>query len=93
TRTLVEGGPDDAHRLAWIWCCVLSRAPSPDERAVLSALLSKHQAEFVADRQAARKLLGVGELPMANDLDTALLAAWTSVARTVLNLDETITRD
>lgn len=93
TRTLLEGGPDDAHRLAWIWRCVLARAPSPDERAVLSALLAKHHAEFATDPEAARKLLGVGELPIAADLDAASLAAWMSVARTVLNLDETITRD
>jgi len=38
-------------------------------------------------------LAGIGRTPDNPALDPARLAAWTSVARAVLNLDETITRD
>jgi hypothetical protein len=37
-------------------------------------------------------LLGVGDAPVPAGLDPAELAAWTSVARVLLNLHETITR-
>lgn len=92
-RALREGGADDAHRLAWIWRCALSRAPKPEELAVLSALLAKHRAEYAADPESARKLLGVGQEPADAGRDPATLAAWASVARAVLNLDEAITRE
>jgi hypothetical protein len=37
-------------------------------------------------------LLRVGERPVSSKVDVAELAAWTSIARVVLNLHETITR-
>jgi len=37
-------------------------------------------------------LLTVGESPRRTKIDAAELAAWTTVASTILNLDETITR-
>ena len=42
---------------------------------------------------AAAKLLGVGDSPLPPGADIAELASWTSVARTILNLHETITRE
>jgi hypothetical protein len=35
----------------------------------------------------------VGQAPVAKDVDAAELASWTSVARAILNLHETITRE
>jgi hypothetical protein len=37
-------------------------------------------------------LLKTGAAPVAKDLDKSELAAWTHVARVLLNLHETITR-
>ena len=42
--------------------------------------------------QSLLKLLGIGESPRNEKLNPAELAAWTMVASTVLNLDETITK-
>ena len=39
------------------------------------------------------KLVGVGESKFDAKLDASELAAWTTVASTILNLDETITRE
>ena len=39
------------------------------------------------------KLLGVGQSPRDTALDAAELAAWTTVTSTILNLDETITKE
>jgi hypothetical protein len=50
-------------------------------------------AEFRADKASAQKAVSVGQAPLPKDMDTAELAAWTSVARTILNLHEMITRN
>jgi hypothetical protein len=92
-RTLREGGTDDGQRLTWIWRRVLSRPPAPSERTLLSELLEKHRRDFAADRAAALQLRGVGQSAVDPTIDPGELAAWTSVARVILNLDESITRD
>jgi hypothetical protein len=49
-------------------------------------------AEYRSHKDAALKLVGVGESKPDPKLDTTELAAWTTVASTILNLDETITQ-
>jgi hypothetical protein len=49
--------------------------------------------QYTADKAAAEALLRVGDRPVSKEIPAAELAAWTSVARVVLNLHETITRD
>ena len=44
-------------------------------------------------RKAAEALVSVGISPRPKDVDAAELAAWTSVSRVLLNLNETITRN
>jgi hypothetical protein len=70
----------------------VARPIKPRETQVLLALLEKHRAEYQQEAQAARDLLTVGARPAAADLDPAELVAWTSVARSILMLHETITR-
>ena len=91
-RTLREGGADTPARVEWVYRTVLSRKPRPDEAVLLTSLLDKHRAEYQADRASASELIRTGERPAPADLDTTELAAWTSVARVLLNLHETITR-
>jgi hypothetical protein len=55
-------------------------------------LLKGRLTWFRKDRQSAVKLLGVGESPRDSRLDSAELAAWTTVSSVILNLDETITK-
>jgi hypothetical protein len=93
TKVLQNGGSTMDERLRFAFQRVLIRDPSPDERAVLGPLVERHRQEFAADRQAAEKLLGVGDLKAPADLDAAELAAWTSACRVLLNLHETITRN
>ena len=42
--------------------------------------------------EAAKKLLSVGESPRDEKLDPSELAAWTTVASTILTLDEVVTK-
>jgi hypothetical protein len=88
-----RGGSTTDHRLRFAFQRVLIRDPRPDETAVLLPLVEKHRDQFAADRAAADKLLGVGDLELPGELDAAELAAWTSACRVLLNLHETITRN
>lgn len=91
-RILKEGGGDTPARLTWAWRQALQRAPREDEVRVATALLEKHQAQYAQDAQAAGAILKVGLTPAPQDFAPAELAAWTSVARVILNLHETVTR-
>jgi mono/diheme cytochrome c family protein len=92
-RILKDGGSTPADRLDWAYRHALSRSPKPDEQQILMQLLEKHLKEYTADKPAAEKLIVSGEWPVAKNVNAADLAAWTSVARTILNLHETITRE
>lgn len=91
-RMLREAPADDNARVAWAFETVLSRAPSAREAQLVIDLLHEHRAEFAADTVAANKLIAVGQLPVPDTWPPEELAAWTSVARVLLNLNETITR-
>ncbi len=92
-RILREGGSTLDQRLAWAYRCALSRLPKDKERKILTDLFAKHCEEYRANRTSAQALLSTGEHQVAKDLDIVDLAAWTSVARVILNLHETITRN
>ncbi len=92
-RVMREGGDSSESKIEWIYRTVLSRKPRPPESGVMASLLDKHRSEYKADPRAANSLLQTGERPAPTHVDTTELAAWTSVARVVLNLHETITRN
>ena len=95
-RTLRAGNTTDEERLAYAFRLCVARHPQQDETAVLLALLDeqrKHLMETGGDpwELAAADPENPPELPP--DTTAADLAAWTTVARVLLNLDETITRE
>ena len=90
-RALLEGPATDDARLTWLFERVLQRAPRESERVVLLELVAKHRAHFAVHEGEAERLTSIGERPRAA-VDGAELAAWTSAARVLLNLHETITR-
>ena len=91
-RVLRECDGDSNQRIVWAWREATSRAPDPDEVAILRDVLDKHLAQFHADEKAAEALLKIGFASAPPDVAAAELAAWTSIARILLNLHETITR-
>jgi len=92
-RVVRRGGQTPRDRIGWAFAHVTSRLPEEREFAVLDDLLAKQAAHYRADPDAARKLVAVGQRPIPRDLDTSELAAWTEVARVLLNLHESMTRD
>ncbi len=91
-RIVKEGGAKPAERIDWAFRQAVSRSPTAEETKILAAIYQKHHEEYAADPSAAKKLLTDGDAPPPSDIDAVELAAWTSVARVILNLHETITR-
>jgi hypothetical protein len=92
-KILTEAGPSTEARLNWAWRKTLQRTPREDELSVLKPLIEKQQAEYDQNSNAAGLLLHVGQAPLSAQVSPAELAAWTSAARVLLNLHETITRN
>ncbi|MEA3209625.1 MAG: hypothetical protein QOE70_2682 [Chthoniobacter sp.] len=92
TRILRECPGDTPQRLTWAFRQALGRPPRADELETTSDLLHKHLTEYEAAADAAQQLVKTGLTPLPTDLPTPELAAWTNVARVILNLHETITR-
>ncbi|MCA9112947.1 MAG: DUF1553 domain-containing protein, partial [Planctomycetaceae bacterium] len=93
SRVLTEAGDTTDARLDFVFQQALSRNPDELERSVLTELLNRSRADLQEHPDAATALLDVGLAPHHDDLDPIELAAWTSVTRAVLNLNETITRN
>jgi hypothetical protein len=93
TRALCEGGSTIEERITWSFRTVLSRRPEPAEAAVLADEYKAHLARFTADPDAANRLIAVGQSKPRPELAPRELAAFTLVANTLLNLDETLTRN
>ena len=92
TRIIQEGGKSVADRINWAYQWTLSRLPQPAELEIMTNFYEKHQAEYTDNLDAANTLVAMGEAPVTEDIAPDQLAAWTSVARVILNLHETITR-
>jgi hypothetical protein len=88
---LLEKAPEP-ERLRWAWQRALQRNPSQEELAMITPVLENHRALYKQNPARAGELLGVGQAPLPKDTDPTELAAWTHVARILLNLHETITR-
>ena len=80
-------------RLDWAFRQALQRSPEPAEARALLDLLQKQRIACEADPKAADDLLKIGLAPVPAGLNRPELAAWTHLARVLLNLHETITRE
>jgi hypothetical protein len=91
-RIMLEGGTDDKSRITYGMRLAVARKPDAAEIKVLKNILKTEWARFRRDPEAADNYLKVGSFRPRSDLDPSELAAWTTVASVVLNLDETITK-
>jgi len=81
-RALTEGGATDVDRVTYAFRRCVARRPSAEESAELLNLLQKEKDRYA--KPGTKLPAGV---------TTADGAAWTVVARVLLNLDETVTKD
>ena len=91
-RIIREGGKDSKSRINWALNAALSRQGNEKEIKILSELQTKQFTRYNTDANAANELNTVGIKIPPKDIPPAELASWTTVARTILNLHETITR-
>ncbi|HEX4948505.1 MAG TPA: PSD1 and planctomycete cytochrome C domain-containing protein [Blastocatellia bacterium] len=95
-KTIKEGGATDGQKIEFAFRRVTSRKPSAQETAELLGLMKRQQERFITGELNPWNLA-------TNDPDKPFLlpkgvtmeqlAAWTAVARVVLNLDEAITKE
>jgi hypothetical protein len=83
--TIQQGGETNSDRIAYLMKRCVSREPYEAELRTLAELLTKQRQRLDAGELDAKAITdGKGD---------AELASWTLLARVVLNLDETITKE
>jgi len=101
TKIVTEGGDSDRDRIDYALRRCVARDPQPAELAVLEKFLAEQRERFESGSADPWALIS-GEVRPANEaamsqlpgkVPPAELAAWTALARVVLNLDETITKE
>ena len=90
-KRVVETGPgDEMGRIRYAFQLALGRSPSDREAALLSQMLIKQKGLFGQDTKSAKKLVGSYQPSV---VDAPAAAAWVVAARTLMNLDEFLTRE
>jgi len=107
-RVLKEAPPDEKERIRYACMLALGRYPRPDEQQRLEKFVAVEADEYKTRPSRATELIYKGGKfgPDGNPLnppppklaamlpaDLPLEAAWTSVARVLLNLDDFLTRE
>ncbi|HEV8544552.1 MAG TPA: PSD1 and planctomycete cytochrome C domain-containing protein [Verrucomicrobiae bacterium] len=85
-RIVQCGARDNRRRIEYAFRLATARNPSSDEIQTLEDVLQIQRHAFEKDATAAEKLL-------INGSASPELAAWTTVASMILNLDETVTKN
>ena len=91
-RMLTEAGPSSDARLVLGFRLVTGRKPTPSELSILRETLTEAMKRFQAHPDQVRRVLAVGDSPADSSLDAASWAAYTELARLLLNLNEAITK-
>jgi hypothetical protein len=91
-RVWKEGGAGESAKMIYGFRLCTGRRPDEYELNRLLALLRKQQERFAGDTAAAVYVSSPDLNNLPSGVDLHKLAPWTIVARVLLNLDETITR-
>ncbi|MFP6703264.1 MAG: DUF1553 domain-containing protein, partial [Planctomycetaceae bacterium] len=91
-RVMREGGEAVETRVVFGFRLAMGRRPTQEEAALIGSVYRSEFVRFRADEPAAKKLLQVGQASQLPQLDMVEQAAWTSVTRMLLNLDEAISK-
>ncbi len=90
---IMAGASDDRSRLDEAFRLAVSRVPDDFERQLLTQLLAESRSQFRTDEASARALVSTGISPQPEQVSVSEHAAWTTVARAILTLGETTTRN
>ena len=93
SRALTEADRSSESLLQLVYRLATSRLPSDREVQVLSEALQQQRDFYAHNPEEAARLVSLGASPPATSAEGNELAAWTTLASIILNLDETITRE
>jgi hypothetical protein len=89
---IIEAGADPQERVRFLFRAMTAHRPSADEIRILLDLAQRRLDYYKKQPAQAAALIATGASKRAN-LEATELAAWTVVASTILNLDQTITKE
>ncbi len=92
-RVWKEGGATDQAKIAYAFQLCTGRKPDGVEATELTKLLQSHRADFKGKTASAVYVTAMDLNSIPDGVDLHELAPWTMVARVLLNLDETITKN
>ncbi|MHB8635388.1 MAG: DUF1553 domain-containing protein [Fimbriimonadaceae bacterium] len=92
-KAIRVAGTDPRRRISYMFTAMTGREPTPAELNILGKGFWERFAHYQKDDNDADRLINIGDWPTPSNLDPAALAAYTTVASTILNLDETITQE
>ncbi|MCH1438088.1 MAG: hypothetical protein L7W43_00420, partial [Rubripirellula sp.] len=89
---MLASADDDTARIREGFQRCHTRRPTEKEFTVLLAELNARREQYKSAPESAEQLLTVGESEVDSSLPPTELAAWTSVARVMMNLSEFVTK-
>ena len=92
-RVMQEGPIDNAGRVVYAFRVCVSRMPDDQEIEQIKAFYNENLARFREHPEIAKQVAISDSVQPPSGSDVAQLAAWTTVSRALLNLDETITKE
>jgi hypothetical protein len=92
-RMINEGGDSTESRISHGFRLLLAREPDARERTILVAAFQRALRDFNADPTAAIQFLEIGETKNSAAVPAPEHAAFATVASTLMNLDEAITKE
>lgn len=91
-KILQSNHSNDEVKIAYAFEHALTRKPNTEEIKIMQSLLQNQRERYKADEKATIELLKTGMKAYDDSIDISELAAWTSIARTLLNMYETTAR-
>ena len=87
-RIIKESGPSLEDRIEFAFKLLIGRHARLVEKEKMLSLYKEELHSFEQDQKRAQQWLSVGEYPIDEKLDKNELAAFTTVASTLMNFDE-----
>jgi hypothetical protein len=87
-RIIKEAGPTPEDRIDFAFKLLIARHPRSDEKEKMLSLYREELQAFEQDQNRAQQWLSVGEYPVDKSLDRTQLAAFATIASTLMNFDE-----
>lgn len=92
-KAIRVAGPDPKKRIAYMFTAMTCRIPTDAELKILCDGFWDRLDHYRKNVNDAERLVNIGDWPAPANVDPAGLAAYSTVGSTILNLDETITKE